>query len=94
MEKSTYKVLTRTQLRIMRVFASAITRRFSPTDVSRILGMDYKHVHATIKSLVEGKFLVGDHSSYRLNYSENHQKLCYVEQLRGEEFLGKKKTDT
>ena len=84
-------MLTKTQLKVMQVFASAITRRFTTTEVSRIIGVDYKHVHATIKSLAEEKLIICDHKSYRLNYRENHQKLGDIEQLRSEEFLGKKK---
>ena len=85
------KMLTKVPVQIMQLFASSITKSLKPVDVSKALGMDYKHVHVTLKSLAGKKFLEEVNGLYKLNYAANHQVLAYVEHLRSEEFLKKKK---
>lgn len=88
---SLVKMLTKTQLKIMQIFTSSIIKSFNPTDISKTTGLDYRHAYMTIKSLVAEKLLNTEHNLYKLNYKDNHQKLSYVEHLRSEEFLKKKK---
>ena len=80
---------TKTEIKIMKLFTSAITLNFSLTDVSKLLGLQYKSVHRTIKLLIEAGCLTADNKRYSLNYKEHHAELAYVEHLRSEEFLAK-----
>ena len=84
-------MLTKAPIEIMQLFASSITKSLRPVDVSKSTGMDYKHVHVTLNSLAAKKLLKEVNGLYSLNYKENHQTLAYVEQLRSEKFLKKKK---
>ena len=86
-----FRMLTKTQIKVMQVFAASITKSFRSTDVSRILGIDNKNVRVALKTLAEEGFLRTNHNLYSLNYGNNHQKLAYIENLRSEEFLKKKK---
>ena len=84
-------MLTKAPIEIMQLFTSSITKSLRPIDVSKATGMDYKHVHVTLKSLVAKKFLKEVNGLYSLDYKENHQTLAYIEKLRSEKFLKKKK---
>ena len=80
-------MLTKAPIEIMQLFTSSITNSFRPKDVSKAIGMDYKHVHVTLKSLSAKKLLKEVNGLYSLNYKENHQILAYIEHLRSEVFL-------
>ncbi len=84
-------MLTKSQLKIMQLFASKITGNFSLIDVSRSLKMQYKVVYRAMKVLVERKYIIADNKRYKLNYKENHQVLSFVEFLRADELLGERK---
>jgi len=84
-------MLTKTKIKILQVFTSFITKNFSPTDISKITGIDYKHAYTIIKSLKDENFLVSDHNLYKLNYKNNFQHLSYIENTKCEEFLKSKK---
>ena len=84
-------MLTKTQIRILQMFVSSITRSFSSIQASKELGIDYKNVHVAMKSLAVGNFLNVDHNLYSLNYKKDHQELAYVEHLRSKAFLKKNK---
>ena len=84
-------MLTKTQLKIMRLFVSSITRSFSSTHVSKALKIDYKNMHVAMKSLAAGKLINADYTLYSLNYKANHQELAYLEHLRSRDFLKKRK---
>jgi len=80
-------MFTKTQARIMQVFASQITERFSIKQISEIINKPYPLVHRTISDLIKGRFIYKDKQKYlALNYRKNHQELAYVENLRTEEF--------
>ena len=84
-------MLTKTEIKVMQLFVSSITRNFSSTEVSNALGIDNKNARMALKSLTEAGLLKTDHNLYALDYRKNHQKLAYVEHLRSEQFLRKKK---
>lgn len=84
-------MLTKTQLKIMQVFVAGITNQYTVTDVSKATGLDYKSAYIGVLGLAKEGFLRKEHTLYSLDYNKHHQKLCYVEYLRVEEFFKKKK---
>ena len=84
-------MLTKSQIKILQLFVSKITENFSLIEVSRLLEMQYKVVYRAMKVLVKEKYILADNKRYKLNYKLNHQVLSYVEFLRSDELLGRKK---
>jgi len=85
-------MLTKTQIEIMKVFASKITNKFSIKQVSEILRKPYPLIHRSIKDLMLNKFILKDSKELlSLNYYRNHSELAYIESLRSKGFLGKNK---
>ena len=87
-------MFTKTQLKIMQLFASQITKRFSLRGVAKKLDMHHYVAHKACKPLIQNKLIVLDDNSYVLNYKENHQELAYFEHLRSKKFLDKPKNKT
>ena len=86
-------MLTKTQVKIMEIFVSKITEKFSIKKISETIKKAYPLVHRSIKSLIDSGFIVKDKQNFlSLNYKENHSELAYIESLRKEEFLKKNKT--
>jgi predicted nucleotidyltransferase len=83
---------TKTQIKIMKLFVSHITERFSINGIAKELDMNVSLAHRVIKSLI-GSYLIKDKQQYlSLNYHSNHGFLAYIEFLRREEFLKKHRT--
>lgn len=81
---------TRTELRILELFASKITASFTIREVSREIKKDLKIVHTSIKRLKENNFFVKDkYKGLSLDYKKNILDLAYVENLRKEQFFWK-----
>lgn len=88
-------MLTKTQLKIMEIFASRITEKFSIKQISEIIKKPYPLVHRSIKLLITNNFIIRDKQNFlSLNYKKNHLELAYIESLRKKEFLKKNKTIT
>ncbi|MFH1409133.1 MAG: hypothetical protein ABIH34_04460 [Nanoarchaeota archaeon] len=87
-------MFTKTQLKIMQLFTSQITKRFSLRGVAKELDMHPYLVHKACKPLIQDKIIIQDDNRYILNYKDNHQELAYVEHLRNKEFLRKPKNKT
>lgn len=85
-------MLTKTQLRIMQLFVSKITGRFTLRGVGKELKMHQALAYRASKKLIEKKLVIIDNDDYVLNYKENHQELAYFESLRSKDFLSKHKT--
>lgn len=86
-----YKMLTKTQARIMEIFAANIAERYSIKGISRIIGKDYSLVHRSIKPLIAENLLAKDKQGYlSLNYKENMAQIACVEALRAKKFFQKK----
>ncbi|MBI4146693.1 hypothetical protein HY489_05145 [Candidatus Woesearchaeota archaeon] len=86
-------MLTKTQLRVLEVFASNITEKFSIKKISEVLKKPYPLIHRSVKSLLSLRFLDKDKQSFlSLNYRENHSVLAYVESLKAKDFLAMNKT--
>ena len=81
-------MLTKTQLKILKLFSSQIGERFSIKQVSEELKKPYPLIHRSIQGLLDMHFLVKDKQNYlSLDYRKNHFELCYVEGLRKRDFL-------
>lgn len=87
-------MLTKTQFKIMQLFVSQITERFSLRGVGKELGMHQALAYRACKGLIQNKLIMSDNGDYMLNYKENHQELAYFEHLRSKEFLGRPKNKT
>ena len=84
-------MLTKTQAKIMQIFAAHITELFSMRSIERILKMNFSLVHRAITPLIKEKKLLNlNKQNYiSLNYRENHDTLIYVEYMRRNEILNK-----
>ena len=81
-------MLTKTQIEIMKVFASKINNRFSIKQISEILKKPYPLIHRSTKLLINEEFLLKDDKNLiSLSYRDNFQTLSYIESLRAEAFL-------
>jgi len=87
-------MFTKTQLKIMQLFTSQITKRFTLRGVAKELDMHHYLAHKACKPLIQDKLIIQEDSRYILNYKENHQELAYFEHLRSEEFLSKARNKT
>lgn len=86
-------MFTKTQAKIMEVFVSQITERFSIKQISEIINKPYPLVHRSVKELFDKQFLSKDKQNFiSLNYKLNHSDLAYIESLRSQDFLKKEKT--
>lgn len=84
-------MLTKTQIKIMQLFVSQITKRFSLRGVGKALEMHQALTYRASRELIQNKLIIRDEANYVLNYKENHQELAYFEYLRSKEFLLKNK---
>ena len=83
-------MFTKTQLRIMQVFVSQITEKFSINKIADTIKKPYALVHRSVLDLIKKGFLIRDKHNYVfLNYRKNHQELAYAENLRAKDFLNK-----
>ncbi len=82
-------MLTKTQTKIMQLFASQITRRFTLRGVGKELKMHQALAYRACKQLIEDRLIIPDDGSYMLNYRQNHQELAYFEYLRSKALLDK-----
>lgn len=81
-------MFTKTQAKVMGVFTSLLTERFSIKQIAEAIGKPYPLVHRSIKGLAGEKFLEKDKQGYlSLCYKQHHQELAYIEALRTGEFL-------
>ena len=84
-------MLTKTQAKIMEIFAANIAERYSIKGISRIIEKDYSLVHRSIKPLIAESLLAKDKQGYlSLNYKENVAQIACVEALRTQKFFQKK----
>ena len=85
-------MLTKNQIKIMKLFTSKITDLFTMRGIERFLKMRFSLVQYAIKPLKEKKIIkLNNHNLLFLNYQENHDILSYVEYIRRNEFLAKPK---
>lgn len=82
-------MLTKTQFKIMQLFVSQITRRFTLREAGKELKMHQSLTYRACRQLIKDKLIVPDDARYILNYKQNHQELAYFEHLRSREFLSR-----
>lgn len=86
-------MFSKTQARVMQIFTSKITGKFSIKGISELSKKPYPLIHRSMKDLVDKKFLVKDaRGLLSLNYKANYSDFAYIESLRCEEFLRMNKT--
>jgi len=88
-------MLTKIQLRILKVFASRLTGLFSIRDVAKELSIFPSSAHRAIQPLIKQGFLIqNEKNNLSLNYRKHHDVLAYVEYLRRDDLLSKPKNKT
>lgn len=86
-------MFTKTQLKIMEVFAANITERFSIRKVSQILKKPYPLIHRSMGGLIKDGFVNKDKQNFlSLNCKQHHSVLAYTESIRKEGFIEKNRT--
>src|SRR3989344_1283955 len=85
-------MITKTQVEILKLFASRITKGLSISEVSTLTKKPYALIHRNIKELVNMEFLLYSGKTLFLNYKKNLGALIYAESIRKEEFLRINKT--
>src|SRR3989338_4547286 len=79
-------MFTKTQIRIMKVFAASIVRRFSIKEIADTLKSPYPLIHRSIQDLLKGGFIAKDEKDFlSLNYKGNNTELVYIEALRAKD---------
>ncbi|MBW2974335.1 nucleotidyltransferase domain-containing protein [Candidatus Woesearchaeota archaeon] len=85
-------LFTKTQIKILKLLCSTLTRSYSIRSISQIIGQSYPLTYHSTKDLIKKGFIIEDeHRLLSLNYKSNFQDLAYIESLRAEEFLRKHK---
>jgi len=85
-------MMTKTQLRIMKLFVSKITKKFSLQGAGKELCMHQALSYRASKKLLEKKLIIpNENSLYGLNYKDNQQELVAIEYLRTADFLSDQK---
>ena len=82
-------MLTKTQNKIMQLFVSQLTRRFTLRGVGKELGVHQALAYRAGRQLIKEGLIIKDDNSYVLNYKRNHQELAYFEHQRAKEFFSK-----
>ena len=85
-------LFTKTQIKILKLLCSTITKSYSIRAISRAIKQSYPLTYHSAKDLIKKGFIIEDeHRLLSLNYKSNFQDLAYIESLRAEEFLKKHK---
>jgi len=86
-------MLTKTQIRVLQIFSSKITKKFSIKEVAELLKKPYPLVHRSAQELLKENFIIRDEKGLiSINYRAHTSELSYVESIRGELSLKKDKT--
>jgi len=86
-------MLTKNQFKIMELFVSSITKKFSIREVARLLDMNVSLAHRNIIPLLEKNLIKKDEKRFlELNSKKNHDILAFCETLRKDTFLKKNKS--
>ncbi|MCX6748580.1 MAG: hypothetical protein NT076_03165 [Candidatus Pacearchaeota archaeon] len=86
-------MLTKTQIEIMKVFASKINKKFSINEIAEMLKKPYALIHRSMQKLISDKLILLDEKKLlSLNYKENFAELSFVESMRTKDSLAKEKS--
>jgi len=87
------KMLTKTQIEIMKIFVSKIDKKFSINEISELLKKPYALIHRSMQELIKNKFVLADEKKLlSLNYKDNFAGLSFIESLRNLEKLKNEKS--
>ncbi len=85
-------MLTKTQVKILEIFASKIDKKFSINELSKLLKKPYPLIHRSIKELIKDKFiLIDERKLLSLDYKSNLTELSFIESGRTKKVLTKEK---
>ena len=88
-------MFTKTQVEVLKIFASKITQKFSIKQIADQLKKPYPLIHRTMQTLLSENFLEKDeHQLISLQYKKHHAEIAYVEAIRKNAFLQENKTNT
>lgn len=85
-------MFTKTEIKILKLFCSTITVKYSIKKVAELLEKPYPLIYHGVQALLRDNYLLKDeHGLVCLNHRENLADLSYVENERAKEFLSQKK---
>lgn len=86
-------MLTKTQIKIMEIFASKINKKFSINEIAEVLKKPYALIHRSIQYLIKNKFILADEKKLlSLNYRGNLAELSFIESIRTKNSITKEKS--
>lgn len=84
--------LNKSTFGVLQLFTGRITESFTLREVARMLKMHVSLVHRVIKPLIHDKIILRDkYKHLTLNYKAKHEILAFVEYLKRDELLSRKK---
>ena len=84
--------INKSTAKILQIFAGHITESFTLREVARRLSMHVSLTHRAIQPLIENNIIQQDkHKNLSLNYKIHHETLAFVEYLRRDNLLSKRK---
>ncbi|NOZ80288.1 MAG: helix-turn-helix domain-containing protein [DPANN group archaeon] len=84
--------INRSTAKVLQIFAGHITESFTLREVARRLKMHVSLTHRAIQPLIENHMIQQDkHKNLVLNYKTHHETLAFVEYLRRDDLLSKRK---
>lgn len=84
------KIMTKTQIEIMKVFVSKIDKRFSIHEISEVLKKPYALIYLSMHKLIKDKFIFIDEKKLlSLNYRENFTEISFIESRRTKDLSAK-----
>jgi len=85
-------MVTKTEIKILELFCSSLTERYSIKKVAELLNKPYPLIYHAVQSLLLRRYLLKDeHGLISLNYKENPAVWSYIENGRAQVFLLKHK---
>jgi len=86
-------MITKTQLEIIKIFTSKISKKFSINEITLLLKKPYPLIHRSIKPLIEKELILIDEKKLlSLNYEKSLSEIVFAESIRTSEKLEKEKS--
>ena len=81
-------MITKTQLEIIKIFTSKISKKFSINEITLLLKKPYPLIHRSIKPLIEKELILIDEKKLlSLNYEKSLSEIVFAESIRTSEKL-------
>ena len=85
-------MLSKTQQKLMELFVSKITKKFSLLGAGKELGMHQALSYRASQELIKRELIIkNENNLFSLNYKKNHQELVSIEYQRTSDFINSKK---